>query len=140
MPLSLTRTVVFRATHRLALPQLSDADNRSRFGWTAERPGHEHEYRCSVTVTGTPDPSTGMLVDLGQLDGILQDLVTGPLDGRHLNDVVPPVAQGHALATCEALAAWLFGRIAARLPAAVRLQRVRVAEDATLHADCTGTA
>jgi len=140
VPLSLTRTVTFRATHRVALSRLSDEENRTRFGWTAERPGHEHEYRCAVTVGGAPDPSTGMLLDLALLDRVLAEVVTGPLDGRNLNEVVPPVAQGLTLATCEALAAWLYSEIAVRLPAPLVLLRVRLAEDTTLHADCTGTS
>jgi hypothetical protein len=34
----------------------------------------------------------------------------------------------------------VFRRVAARLPAGVRLERVRIMEDPTLHADCTGAA
>jgi 6-pyruvoyltetrahydropterin/6-carboxytetrahydropterin synthase len=136
--LSLTRAVTFRATHRLALPRWSEAENRARFGWTAEPPGHEHQYTCAVTVAGSPDPDTGALVDLATLDAILEEEVLGPLDGRHLNDVVPPFLEGRVLATCEALARWLYHRIAARLPGGLRLERVRVAEDPTLYADCTG--
>jgi 6-pyruvoyltetrahydropterin/6-carboxytetrahydropterin synthase len=138
MALSLTRTVSFRASHRLANPAWSDAENRARYGWTAESPGHEHDYTCAVTVSGAPDPATGVLVDLALLDRVLAQEVIGPLDGRHLNDVVPPFAEGLALATCEALAQWLYPRIAARIPDGIRLERVRVAEDPTLHADCTG--
>jgi hypothetical protein len=52
---------------------------------------------------------------------------------------VPAFAYGRTLPTCEAIAAHLFPRIAARLPAPVVLERVRVLEDPTLYADCTGT-
>jgi len=138
MALSLTRAVVFRATHRLMQPDLSEAENRARYGWTAEAPGHEHDYTCAVTVSGAPDPATGALLDLALLDRVLAQEVIGPLDGQYLNDVVPPFAEGHALATCEALAQWLYPRIAARIPEGLRLERVRIAEDPTLHADCTG--
>ena len=42
------------------------------------------------------------------------------------------------LPTCEAIAAYLFPRIAARLPSDVVLERVRIMEDPTLYGDCTG--
>lgn len=138
MPVSLTRTVGFRATHRYFKPQWSAEENRRRFGWTADEPGHAHDYRVSVTVTGPPHRETDMILDLPELDRILADQVTAPLDGRHLNLDLPEFAYGNALPTCEALARLLFGRIAAHLPRGVTLARVRVAEDATLHADCTG--
>ena len=138
MPVSLTRTVGFRATHRYFKPQWSAEENRKRFGWTAEPPGHGHDYRVSVTVSGPLDPETDMVVDLAEFDRILADEVTARLEGRHLNLDLPEFAAGGALPTCEALVRLLFGRIVARLPRGVTLTRVRVAEDATLHADCTG--
>jgi len=138
MSVSLTRQVAFRASHQLRLPDLSEAQNRARFGWTSDP--HEHDYTCAATVSGTPEPGTGMIVDLALLDRILAEQVVLPLDGRHLNDAVPECARGSVLPVCEVLAAWCYQRIAARLPDSVRLERVRVAEDPTLHADCTGTS
>lgn len=138
MPVSLTRSVGFRATHRYFKPEWSVEVNRSRFGWTAEEPGHAHDYRCSVTVSGPLDPDTDMILDLPALDRILAEEVIERLDGRHLNLDLPEFAYGRLLPSCEALARHLFQRIAARLPAGVTLTRVRIAEDASLHADCTG--
>lgn len=138
MSVSLTRTLGFRATHRYFKPQWSAEQNRSRFGWTADAPGHAHDYRCSVTVTGPLDRETDMILDLPELDRILAEEVTGRLDRRHLNLDVPEFASGRTLPSCEALSRLLFGTIAARLPRGVTLARVRVAEDATLYADCTG--
>jgi 6-pyruvoyltetrahydropterin/6-carboxytetrahydropterin synthase len=138
MPVSLTRSLGFRATHRYFKPAWSEDKNRSRFGWTAEEPGHAHDYRCSVTVTGPLDPDTDMILDLPALDRILAEEITERLDGRHLNLDLPEFAYGRTLPSCEALARYVFRRIAARLPAGVTLARVRIAEDASLHADCTG--
>lgn len=138
MSVSLTRTLGLRATHRYFKPQWSAEENRSRFGWTANEPGHAHDYRFSVTVTGPLDRETDMILDLPELDRILAEEVSSRFDGRHLNLDLPEFAYGRALPSCEALARFLFGRIAARLPQGVTLARVRVAEDATLYADCTG--
>ena len=137
MPASLTRTVGFRATHRYYRPDWSESQNREAFGSLADAPGHAHDYQCSVTVGGSVDES-GMLVDLALLDRILKEEVLQPLAGKHLNLDLPVFAYGRTLPTCEALAAYLFPRISARLPRNVVLERVRIMEDPTLYADCTG--
>jgi 6-pyruvoyltetrahydropterin/6-carboxytetrahydropterin synthase len=137
MAVSLTRTVSFYALHRYYRADWSDAHNREVFGSLADPPGHGHDYQCAVTVTGTPDDS-GMIMDLVLLDRILEEEVLTPFAGKHFNLDVPAFAQGRPLPTCEAIAAYIFRRIAGRLPARVVLWRVRIAEDPTLYADCTG--
>ena len=59
MPVSLTRTVGFRAVHRLYRPDWSEARNREAFGALSEPPGHPHDYRCAVTVRGPVEPHDG---------------------------------------------------------------------------------
>ena len=137
MSLTLTRTVTFHARHRLYRPEWSADENRRAFGPLSEEPPHGHDYRCAVTVSGSDAPSD-RLVDLAQLDVILQEEIVGPHDGRYLNREVPAFAR--TLPTCEAMAAHFYARLAARLPGSVRLERVRVSEDPTLYADCTGPA
>jgi 6-pyruvoyltetrahydropterin/6-carboxytetrahydropterin synthase len=134
---SLTRIVGFQATHRYYRPEWSEARNREVFGSLADAPGHGHNYQCAVTVAG-PLSESGMILDLGLLDRVLREEVVTPLEGKHLNLEVPAFASGRTLPTCEALAAYLFPRISARLPAGIVLERVRIVEDPTLYADCTG--
>jgi 6-pyruvoyltetrahydropterin/6-carboxytetrahydropterin synthase len=137
MTIELTRTVGFRAVHRLYRADWTPERNREAFGPLSDPPGHPHDYRCAVTVTGPLDPAMGMVVDLVELDGILRDEIVTPFEGRNLNQDVAEFAAG-TLPTCESLAALVYRRVGGRLPAGVTLLRVRVAEDATLHADCTG--
>jgi 6-pyruvoyltetrahydropterin/6-carboxytetrahydropterin synthase len=132
--LSLTRTVGFRATHHYARPEWSAADNRARFGAATEP--HPHDYRCGVTVSGPADPATGMIADLGALDQLLARVVVDPFDGKDINRDVAGFGGAGRLPTCEALAAYFFDRIGAGLPAGLTLERVRVAEDETLAAEC----
>jgi 6-pyruvoyltetrahydropterin/6-carboxytetrahydropterin synthase len=136
MAASLTRTVGFHAIHRYHRPDWSEARNREVFGSLADSPGHGHDYQCAVTVAGPVDES-GMVVDLAVVDRILEDEVLTPFAGKRFNDL-PVFARGRPLPTCEAIAAYLFQRIAARLPSGLALERVRVMEDPTLYADCTG--
>jgi 6-pyruvoyltetrahydropterin/6-carboxytetrahydropterin synthase len=139
MTIELTRTVGFRAVHRLYRIDWTPERNRQAFGPLSDPPGHPHDYTCAVTVAGPLDPLMGMVMDLVELDRILRDEIVTPLEGRNLNQEVAEFAAG-TLPTCESLAAWVYRRVASRLPAGVTLARVRVAEDATLHADCTGLA
>jgi 6-pyruvoyltetrahydropterin/6-carboxytetrahydropterin synthase len=138
MSVSLTRTVGFRAVHRLYRPDWTEARNREAFGPLSEPPGHPHDYRCAVTVSGPIDEGMGMVVDLVELDHILQEEVVARLDGKHLNEDVPGLAYDRMLPTCEAIAMDVYRRIASRLPRGVTLERVRIMEDPTLYADCTG--
>lgn len=138
MSTSLSRVVGFRALHRFFRPDWSEAQNRDMFGPLSEAPGHAHDYQCVVTVSGPLEPLRGMVMDLMALDRILQEEVVGRFDGRHLNLDVPEFAYGRTLPTCEAIAAHVYRRVAARLPGDVALDRVRVLEDPTLYADCTG--
>jgi 6-pyruvoyltetrahydropterin/6-carboxytetrahydropterin synthase len=139
MAVSLTRTTRFHAWHRYWRPEWTPAENRAAFGALSDPPGHDHDYRCAVTLAGPVDGAMAMVIDLPALDRILADEVVKPLDGAHIDRDVADFAAGRTLPTCEALARWIYARIARRLPAGVTLERVRVAEDDTLHADCTGT-
>jgi 6-pyruvoyl-tetrahydropterin synthase len=126
---SLTRSVALHARHHLG-PSV---------GGGAPADQHGHLYRIAVTVTG-PGAAHGVVMDLELFDAILAAEIVAPLDGRVLNDVVPEFSAEHLPATCEGVAMWCWARVARRLPSDVRLERVRVAENDTLWADCTGPA
>lgn len=136
MPSSLSRVVRFHARHRLWRGDWSAERNREVFGALAQT--HPHDYTCEVTVAGVVDPVSGMIMDLALLDQLLEEVVVARLAGKDLNREVDPFQAGLPLPTCEALAQQIFARLRFRLPAGVSLHRVRIAEDATLHADCTG--
>ncbi len=134
MRVRLTRAVAFRAFHRLADRELSPEENRARFGWTSEP--HPHHYRCEVSVAGPVDDRLPFAIDLPLLDRILAEEVTARCDGRHRHRDVAPFTK--VLPTCEGLARDVFRRIAPRLPTGTTLDRVMIAEDADLSAECLG--
>lgn len=138
MAVSLTRVVGFRAVHRLHRSDWTEEQNRAAFGPLADPPGHSHDYRCAVTVRGPADPPMAMVLDLPLLDRILHEEIVKPFDRKNINLDVPEFSDGRTIPTCEAIAAHIFPRVAARLPAGVILERVRVLEDPSLYADCTG--
>lgn len=139
MPVArLTRVVRFSAAHRYHRPDWSPDENVRAFGLCAREHGHGHNYRCAVTVQGEVAPETGMVMDLAALDRLLAAEVREPLDHRHLNLDVPEFAYGRTIPTAEAIAVWVWQRLAARLPAAVRLHAVRIEEDDDLFAEFFG--
>ncbi len=80
---------------------------------------HGHSYRGEVVVRGNPDPATGMLVDLGALERLLDDARTA-LDHHFLNEVADL-----GPATLENLCSWIWRRLSPTIPnlAIVRVHR-----------------
>lgn len=137
---SLTRRVRFAATHRYHRPEWDEARNRAVFGDCASPTPHGHEYACDVTVGGRIDPATGMLVDLGALDRVLDAIIVRPLNGECVNDALGTFANGGLIPTCEELARVFATRLDVAFAAAglaARVRSVRVAEDDTLSATWT---
>lgn len=134
---SLTRAVRFSAGHRYHRSEWSEEKNREVFGKCASPPGHGHNYRCEVTVEGHVDSETGMVVDLGELDRILEEEVAGPMDHAFLNEL-PEFDEAGRIPTTENLARVIWARLRPRLPEGCRLSRVRVREDRDLWSDYTG--
>ncbi|NET73174.1 MAG: 6-pyruvoyl tetrahydropterin synthase, partial [Sphaerospermopsis sp. SIO1G2] len=65
----------FSAAHRLAHPDLSLEKNQQIYGKCARINGHGHNYHLEVTVKSEIDPNTGMGIDLGSLNQLIQDHV-----------------------------------------------------------------
>ena len=99
----------FSAAHRLALPQLSEAENREIYGKCASPNGHGHNYQVEVTIKGQIDSRTGMIVDLGELQNIIARHVIDRFDHTFLNKDVPyftsvvPTAENIVLRICQLL-------------------------------------
>ena len=101
----------FSAAHRLALPQLSEEENREIYGKCASPNGHGHNYQVEVTVKGQIDPRTGMIVDLVDLQSVIAHHVIEKFDHTFLNkDIhyftsVVPTAENIVLRICHLLRA-----------------------------------
>ncbi|MFB5087016.1 6-carboxytetrahydropterin synthase [Psychrobacillus sp. PGGUH221] len=82
---SLTRKYHFCAAHRLHSNKLTKEENLNIFGKCNNPFGHGHNYYLDVTLSGEPNPITGMIVDLARLDDIVETQVLNKLDHKHLN-------------------------------------------------------
>jgi len=120
----LTRAIEFSTSLRYWIPDLSEAENRARFGRKAGP--HGHNYRLEVTLVGEPDPVTGMVIDLKDLQTVLDREVMARFDHRDLNrdtdffEKQPP--------TPENLARAIHGLLRAALPEGL-LSSLRLYED-----------
>jgi 6-pyruvoyltetrahydropterin/6-carboxytetrahydropterin synthase len=128
--------VRFTATHRYWRSDWSDERNEQLFG--AATVPHAHDYACDVTVRGRIDDETGMLIDLGMLDGTLDREVRARFHGKSISLQLPEFADGKLIPTCENLARFIFERLAASLGGSARLASVIVREDETISAEFTG--
>lgn len=109
MEATLTIQTHFSAAHRLALSELSQEENIEIYGKCARPHGHGHNYHLEITVAGEIDPRTGMLVDLGELQQVIDDWVVEPFDHTFLNKDIPyfaevvPTAENIALYVAQLL-------------------------------------
>ncbi len=134
----LTRSVRFSASHRYFRPGWSEERNRETFGWCTNAPGHGHNYECAVTVSGPLGRDTSMVLDLNVFDRILHEEIANRFDHQHINEAEEEFAYGKTIPTAEALAVFLFQKVAARLPEGVRLYKLRVQENPNLYAEYFG--
>ncbi len=111
----LTRRTTFSAAHRLWSPALTEAENFAIYDKCANPNGHGHNYVLEVTVRGTPDPRTGMVLNLTELKAAINEYVIDEVDHKYLNYDVPWL-EG-SIPTTEVLVIKFWERLAKVLPA-----------------------
>src|SRR5690349_17791873 len=136
----MTRKAEFSASHVCAQPQLSDAANQEIYGAAANPKGHGHNYVLEVTLSGEPDPATGMIFDLKTLKEIISREVIEPMDHRFLNYEVRPFDR--IVPTAENLAIEIWNRLVTHFQQGqgTRLYNVRLYETEDLYVDYSGAA
>jgi len=133
----ITRRVEFSASHMCRQPLLSDQENARLYGEAANPHGHGHNYVVEVSLEGSPDPVTGMVLDLKELKDILNREVVAPYDHRFLNYEVPPF--DWVVPTTENIARDIWERLDAHVSGPRhRLRAVRVYETPDLYVDYFG--
>jgi 6-pyruvoyltetrahydropterin/6-carboxytetrahydropterin synthase len=83
--ISVTRRYYFSASHRLHLPDLSEAENEQLYGKCNNPFGHGHDYVLDVTAQGAADPATGQVVLRGELDRLVREQVLDIFEHRNIN-------------------------------------------------------
>lgn len=126
--LVLSKRIQFSAAHRLHNPALSEDENRNIFGKCNHPHGHGHNYEVEVMVEGSPDPVTGMVMNLRTLREILEREVLARTHYKSL-DAAGGLLDGR-LSTTENLAIAIWEAVAPHVqPARLHLVRVRESEN-----------
>ncbi len=120
---TVVRRATFAAAHVLRRQDWDEGRNRAVFGACAG--DHGHNYVLEVAVRGEPDPETGMVVNLKDLDEVMRRAVVSDVDHRHLNRDVPWLRG--VIPTAENLALAFWARLDEVLPNGA-LVRVRLVE------------
>lgn len=124
--IALGRRYRFAASHRLHSEKLSAEENCRVYGKCNNPHGHGHNYVLEISVSGTVDPATGMIVNLTDLDGFVAREVIRAFDHRSLNEEV--AAFREKVPTTENVCIEIYERLK-HFPKA-KLERVRVEETA----------
>ena len=122
----LTRRYEFSAAHRLCNPAFDEDTNWAVFYECNNPHGHGHNYELEVMLAGDPDPTTGMLINLLDLDTLVQQHLVKPMDHKHLNHDVAFLAG--TITTAETVAMACYHQLKPHLPAGVELYGVRLHE------------
>ncbi len=133
---TITRTYEFAAAHRLHSDHLTEQENESLYGKCHNPSGHGHNFVLEVTVEGHPDPRTGMIANIVDIDDQVNALVVDRYDHKHLNRDIPEFAG--RVVTSEILVEEIFSILDGKLPA--KLRRVRLFETARSYFEVTAAA
>lgn len=105
MKAHLTRRYMLSASHRLHSDDMSPQENVATYGKCNNPYGHGHNYALEVTVSGPVDVTTGMVCNLTDLDGFVQEEILERFDRQNLNTLAE-FAQ--AVPTTENLCAAIY--------------------------------
>ena len=85
MKAHLTRRYMVSASHRLHSDEMSAAENFATYGKCNNPYGHGHNYMLEITVSGQVDRETGMVCNLVDLDGFVNEQIVKRYDHQNLN-------------------------------------------------------
>jgi len=125
-----TRAIEFATSLRYWNDDLSEEENRQRFGRESAR--HGHNYRLEVTLRGEPDPVTGMVINLTDLKQVLESAISSRFDHKDLNEDTPYFEKTPP--TPENFALVIHRLLVEALPVGL-LDRIRLHQDSRLFVD-----
>lgn len=131
----LTRRETFSAAHRLFNPDWENEKNDEVFGKCNNYYGHGHNYSLEVVVEGEPDPETGFIINLTDLQKIIHENVIEVFDHKHLNFDVPEMKGKNP--TIENLVVIIWNLLKDKLPSG-KLYSVKIYETENNYAEYRG--
>jgi len=120
----LTRRYRFSASHRLHSDSMSATENQRVYGKCNNPHGHGHNYVLEVTVSGMIDEKTGMVCNLVDLDGFVNERLLARYSDVNLNTL--PEFQNDVPST-EHLCMHVYGELEKNFQPA-KVERIRIEE------------
>lgn len=122
--------VRFAAAHSFNEASLSPEENWAKYGKCSKV--HGHNFEAIIGLRGKFDPQTGMLINFFDVEKVLQEMITDPLDYCHLEKEIA-FFRGN-IPTTENIARYLFKNLENKFGPDVELFRVEVFESFELGA------
>nr|CAG4650606.1 EOG090X0HIM [Sida crystallina] len=122
----LTRRETFSACHRLHSSLLSDDENKQIYSKCNNPNGHGHNYTVEVTVKGAINSQTGMVINLSDLKGFMNESIMNVLDHKNIDKDVPYFAD--VVSTTENLAVFIWDSLYQVMPDPDILYQVKIYE------------
>jgi 6-pyruvoyltetrahydropterin/6-carboxytetrahydropterin synthase len=122
----LSQRFEFSAAHRLHSERLSREENIEVFGRCNNPNGHGHNYELEVTVAGEPNPKTGVVMSIGDLQALVNEHIVNVFDHKHLN--LDCAEFRNLNPTVENIACVLYRRLKPHMPGDTKLASIRVWE------------
>ena len=136
--ITLTKKGGFAASHSYWNPEWDEAKNNAVFDLCSNRAGHGHNYKVEMSITGSTDPKTGMVVNLKDVKESM-NLVLSELEHQNLNHQVPHFKQ--TIPTLENIALYLWEQLTVALASKLyKLTRLKVIEHDDLFIEYYGGA
>jgi len=132
----LTRREHFNAAHKLAVPGWTEEQNQAAFGECANTNWHGHNFILYVTISGKPDPDTGILMNVKELSQIIRERVVRQLDHKNLNLDVDFLRGINP--TTESLTRGIWHELLPAFDGRASLYRVRIFETENHYVDYFG--
>lgn len=124
MNVTFTRRYHFSASHRLDCAALSPEENRNVYGKCNNPHGHGHNYRLEVSVRGPVDQTTGMVMNMADLDSLVDTSVVARF---HLANLNADALFQQEVPTTENLCRVIYRLLAREVPSG-KLDRIRIEE------------
>src|SRR3954454_22331019 len=107
MLLTVSKRLEFSASRRLIGPKLSASEDVSRYGSeSSARYGTGRNYVAWFIFSGTPDPATGMLMNISEIKKRVGRVLAAGFDHKFLNEATATFAE--VVPTPENVARQLF--------------------------------
>jgi 6-pyruvoyltetrahydropterin/6-carboxytetrahydropterin synthase len=129
-----TRKFTFSAAHRYWRSEWTPEENKRAFGSLTTV--HGHNYSLEVTVRGTVNERTGMVMNLAELKRVVGDAVIQRFDHSDLNQ--DPLFANGVIPTTENLVREIWDLLVAKFGPDC-LWRLRLWEDPTFYVEYYGS-